>query len=310
LVLALNEKARRLKRGGVAYYQLPDFASSRAVLHAFSTRVGGVSRGRYGTLNLGYKTQDDPLRVRQNRDLFARAIGIRAEQFVHVEQVHGSVVLEAKAEDRGKCLDPGEYLGQADAIVTRAAKVALMIQVADCLPVLVHDPVKRAIGIAHAGWRGTVDLVAVKTLLKMEELYGTKPSDVRVALGPSIGPCCCEVGEEVADAFEEFPWASEVLKAGFGGNRMLDLPEANARQLIDIGVKREGIVRSDLCTIGNIGDFYSHRAEAIPSSVSPSRTAATSGGATVGRPDAVRASGQRVSEGRSTGRIAAVIMLV
>ncbi len=278
MVLALNEKTRRLKRGGVAYYQLPDFASSRAVLHAFSTRVGGVSRGMYGTLNLGYKTLDDPLRVRQNRDLFARAIGIRVEQFVHVEQVHGSVVLEAKGEDRGKCLGPGEYLGQADALVTRAPKVALMIQVADCLPVLFHDPVKRAVGIAHAGWRGTVDLVAVKTLIKMEELYGTKPSDVRVAFGPSIGPCCYEVGSEVSEAFADFPWGPEVLREGFGGNRMLDLPEANARQLIDIGVKREGIVRSDLCTIGNIGDFYSHRAEA--------------------------------DEKHPTGRIAAVIMLV
>jgi hypothetical protein len=278
MAVTLAEKVRRVKRGGVVFHQLPGFVAPQAVLHAFSTRVGGVSRGMYGTLNLGFKTQDDPLRVRQNRDLFARAVGIRVDQIVHVEQVHGSAILEAMEGDRGKCVGPGEYLGQADAIVTRVSKLALMVQVADCLPVLFHDPVHRAIGVAHAGWRGTADLVAVKTLLRMEERYGTKPSEVRAAFGPCIGPCCYEVGREVAEAFSEFPWAEEVLKTGFAGNRMLDLPEANARQLADIGVKRENIVRSGLCTIENIGDFYSHRAEA--------------------------------TENRPTGRIAAIVMLV
>lgn len=278
MTLNLSCKTRRIKRGGVVFHQLADFSPPQAVLHAFSTRVGGVSRGRYGTLNLGFKTQDPPLNVRQNRDLFARALGVTPDQFVHVEQVHGSAVLEAKETDRGRCMGPGEYLGRADAIITRSPRLALMIQVADCLPVLFHDPAHRAVGIAHAGWRGTADLVAVKTLMRMQELYGTRPSDVKAAFGPSIGPCCYEVGSDVADAFAEFPWASEVLRPGFGGHRMLNLPEANARQLQDIGVKRENIVRSELCTIENIGDFYSHRAEA---------------------------------DGKhATGRIAAVIMLV
>ena len=279
MVLTLKQTAERVKRGGVAYYQLPGFALPKAILHAFSTRVGGVSRGVHGTLNLGFKTQDDPLRVRQNRDLFARTIGIRTEQFVHVEQVHGDEVIEAKAGDRGRCLNPGQYLGRADALVTREPRLALMVQVADCLPVLFHDPVRRAIGVAHAGWRGTVNHVAVKTLLHMGEVYGTNPSDVRVGFGPCIGPCCYEVGEDVYREFAGvFPWVEDVFRTGFAGNRMLDLAEANARQLIDIGVKRENLVYSGLCTVGKIGDFYSHRAEG--------------------------------SVERPTGRFAAVIMLV
>lgn len=259
----LKSDVEKAKRGGVVVCRVPTFSSDKAVLHAFSTRRGGVSEGKRAALNLGYKTKDSSLRVRENRDLFARALGVSPEQFAHVEQVHGDAVIEAKVGDRGRCIGPGEYLGKADALITRERGIVLMVQVADCLPVLFHDPVNRAVGLAHAGWKGTVSHVAVKTLLEMGERFGTLAADVRVALGPCVGPCCYEVGEEVRVEFAGiFPWYREVFRAGFGGNWMLDLADSNARQLLDIGVKEANLKRANLCTIGNLADFYSHRAEA------------------------------------------------
>lgn len=140
-----------------------------------------------------------------------------------------------------------------------------MILVADCLPVLFFDPKNQAIGLAHAGWRGTVNHVAAKTLLAMGEAFGTKPEEVRSALGPCIGPCCYEVGEDVKNEFGAvFPWAEEVLRRHSPNRWKLDLAEANARQLLEIGVKEENLIRSGLCTVKNIDLFYSHRVEAAP----------------------------------------------
>ena len=269
---------QRIKRGGVVFYRIPSFSADKAVLHAFSTRIGGVSRGRRATLDLGSDPKGSVLCSRENRDLFARAVGVTPDRLVRAEQVHGDTVLEVGPSDGGRCPEPGDSLGKADALVTREVGIALMVLVADCLPVLIHDPVNRAVGVAHAGWRGTVSHVGVKALLEMGSRYGTQASDVRVAFGPCIGPCCYEVGDDVLREFADvFPWYQDVFQAGFGGNWMLDLAEANARQLREVGVKEKNLKRPGLCTIGNIGDFYSHRAEATP--------------------------------GEPTGRIAAVIML-
>jgi polyphenol oxidase len=264
----------RVKRGGVVFHRALGFSSDKAVLHAFSTRIGGVSRGSFATLNLGRNTPDEGFCVEGNLDLFTRALGIRPRQVVRVEQVHGTEVLEATHSGTGV----EEMAVRADGLITRQRGVALLIQTADCLPVMFHDPVNRAIGIAHAGWRGTVGHVAVKTLLEMGEKYGTKPADVRSALGPCIGVCCYEVGDEVMREFSTvFPWAQDVFRTGFGGKWMLDLAEANARQLLDVGVREQNISRTGLCTVGNIREFYSHRVEA--------------------------------TQGGSTGRMASVIML-
>jgi YfiH family protein len=273
-----EKNVERVVRGGVACYRVPKFADGKAVLHAFSTRRGGVSQGVQDSLNLSYKTGDDPLRVSRNRDFLARALGIGQDQFVIAEQVHGDTVLEAGKKDRGRSREPGGYLGKGDALVTKERGLAIMVLVADCLPVLFHDPVNKAVGAAHAGWRGTLSHTPVKTLIRMGEIYGTNASEAKAVLGPCIGPCCYEVGDQVRKEFMDvFPWAEDVFKQGFSGNWMLDLPEANARQLLDIGVKPENLIRTGLCTIDHIGDFYSHRTES--------------------------------TQGRSTGRIGAVIML-
>ena len=116
--------------------------------------------------------------------------------------------------------------------MTNEKNVTLLILVADCLPVFFYDPVHQAIGLAHAGWRGTVTHIAPKTLLAMSEAYGTQPAEVKVALGPSIGACCYEVGQEVKGQFDEiFPWSGEVFTPSFGKQWKLDLAQANVKQL-------------------------------------------------------------------------------
>jgi YfiH family protein len=244
----------------VGVLAFPRFAEGGALHHGVSTRRGGVGQGPWSSLNLSFKVGEDPVIVLENRRLLSASLGLDLARAVHLDQVHGDRVLSLDAANRPR---PGEPLGEGDALITREAGIPLMIQVADCLPVLFHDPVHQAVGLAHAGWRGTVSHVAVKALLAMKEAYGTRPEEVKALLGPCIGPCCYEVGEEVRGEFEAvFPWSGEILREGFPGRWMLDLAEANARQLLEIGVAEGNLVRSGLCTVGNLEHFFSHRAEA------------------------------------------------
>ncbi len=255
----LGAEAVKIETGGTVMLGFPRLADSKVLSHAISTRVGGVSQGTHGSLNVSFKVSDDPLRVEENRELLSRATGMDLKKAVWVDQIHGDKILKLDAKNSPK----GGTLGEADGLITQTAGVPIMIQVADCLPVLFYDPIHKAIGLAHAGWRGTVTHVAAKTLLAMGENYGTRPEEVRAALGPCIGPCCFEVGEDVRIQFADvFPWAAEVMEGSTKDHWKLNLSEANARQLIEVGVKKENLIRSELCTIQNIDLFYSHRAEA------------------------------------------------
>jgi YfiH family protein len=179
---------------------------------------------------------------------------------VWMDQVHSDKVLKLDAANRPKT---GGSLGEGDGIITNETDVFIMILVADCLPVLFYDPIHQAIGLAHAGWRGTVNHVAAKTLLAMGEAYGTKAEEARAVLGPCIGPCCYEVGADVKNGFTAvFPWGEEVFEKSSKDRWKLNLSDANARQLIELGMQEENLIRSGICTIKNMDLFYSHRAEA------------------------------------------------
>jgi YfiH family protein len=256
----LGAEAVQTEQGGLTTVTFPRFADNRVLRHAISTRLGGVSGGDRKSLNISYKVQDEEVRVDENRTLLAQALGIDLRRAVWMDQVHSDKVLKLEAVNRPK---EGGSLGEGDGLITNEKEIPIMILVADCLPVLFYDPVHKAIGLAHAGWRGTVSHVAAKTLVSMGETYGTKPEEVRALLGPCIGSCCYEVGEDVKEGFTRvFPWGEEVFEKSSKNHWKLDLTEANARQLMEIGVKRENLVRSGLCTIKNIDLFYSHRAEA------------------------------------------------
>lgn len=255
-------EAEKTEKGGVRIFTFPRLGDTGVLRHAVSTRVGGISDGSYATLNMSYKVGDDPLAVSENRELLSKTIGMDLDRVVHVDQVHSDKVLELTAENTPF---GGGSLGEADGLITKEKGIPIMILVADCLPVLFFDPKNQAVGLAHAGWRGTVSHVAAKTLLAMGEAFGTKPEDVRAALGPCIGSCCYEVGGDVRDEFAAvFPWGEEVLQSHSSDRWKLDLSGANARQLLEVGMKEENLIRSGLCTVQNIELFYSHRAEASP----------------------------------------------
>ena len=257
----LGVEAVKNQQGGTISVVFPRLADPKVLLQGVTTRLGGVSRGNYRSLNISFKVSDDALRVEENRVLLSKTLGINLNLAVTVNQVHGDQVLLLDAS-RIQAKQGGS-LGDGDGLITKEIGVPILIMVADCLPVFFYDPMHKAIGLAHAGWKGTVHHVAAKTLLAMGNSFGTKPEEVRVVLGPCIGPCCYEVGQDVMREFVDvFPWANEVLERSSAAHWKLNLSQANAKQLLEIGVTRENLIQSELCTVQNINLFYSHRAEA------------------------------------------------
>jgi YfiH family protein len=216
--------------------------------HGFTTRDGGVSEGPYASFNLGSKWGDDPARVRENRRRFFREAGI--ERLFSVTQVHGGDVTHVGPE-----AEPEELARhRADAIITNQLNAPLGIYTADCIAILIGDPKTGAIAAAHAGWRGTVENVATKAARALVTTFGSKWEDLRVAFGPSIGPCCFEVGEDVAAKFNP-----EFVKPRPGQKPTIDLRAANVAELVSAGVRKEHIDASPPCTACDRARFYSFR---------------------------------------------------
>lgn len=215
------------------------------ILCAFSTRIGGVSAPPFEYLNLGLHCGDKRERVLENRRRFFSALGIKQDHLAVAEQVHSNNVQ--------RIWEPGFYK-KADGLVTDSPGVFLSISVADCLPIFYFDPSRRAIGVAHAGWRGTKKEVAKRTLGKMVEEFGSEPENVLVFVGPHIGPCCYTVEGKTS-------WDKDVLKRKNANQWYLHLWAANKRQIVTAGVKEEHIVIAGLCTNCYRHLFYSYRGE-------------------------------------------------
>ncbi|MBE7435317.1 MAG: peptidoglycan editing factor PgeF [Anaerolineales bacterium] len=235
------------------YYQFNIFSNN--VLNAVFTRQGGVSPEPWTSLNLSISVGDDPARVAENRIHAFNALGRNPASIHDAWLVHGTDVVHAEAP---RSLDgPAQ---KADIIFTDNPHVSLFMRFADCVPLLFHDPKRHVIGIAHAGWMGTVRGVAESSINAMRDRYGSKPEDVVVGIGPSIGVDHYEVGEEVAAQFRErFGVDSDRILQIREGRIHLDLWTANALQLQKMGV--EQIQISGLCTACHLEDWYSHRAE-------------------------------------------------
>ena len=210
---------------------------------AFTTRAGGVSEGPYSSLNLGILTDDDPERVNRNRRLAADAIGLPAESIAMGWQVHGADIAEWDAPPpagRDGFLRPGAELQKVDAHATTAAGVGLLVLAADCLPVALASPGR--VAIVHCGWRG----LAAEIIGRAVASFGEPPA---AAIGPGIGRCCYEVGDEVRDAFADLD--------GVAAGRMLDLRGVAEAKLRAAGVTH--IDHVDLCTSCRPDLFFSHR---------------------------------------------------
>lgn len=219
-------------------------------VHGFPERTGGVSTGPRASLNLGKRWGDDPALVDRNRELLAEHLGFPASALQMMRHVHGTAVWQV-----GEALpEPAEF----DGLVTDQVGPVLTTFAADCVPILFADPVARVCGSAHAGWRGTVAGVAPQVVARMVAL-GSRPGDIRVALGPSIGPCCFEVGPEVVTAFRDrFGDAPGLVVPGPNKDHV-DLRVALAAGLVEVGVAREHIDAGPPCTRCEAERFFSYR---------------------------------------------------
>lgn len=228
---------------GVTYVWFPSISAP----HGFSTRVGGVSRGPYAALNLGLTAGDEHACVAENRLRFERATGVPVRTCLRME--HGArVVVLTESE--------GTWVG--DACVSDGPTMGMAITTADCVPVLFHDPVTGAVGLAHAGWRGTVAGVVIETVRAMQDSYGTRPADLRVALAAAIGPCCFLVHEDVSVPFQQRFLDRDLVRRQ-DEKWSVDLWEANRRMLLEAGVPSAQIDLCRLCTSCRSDLFFSYR---------------------------------------------------
>lgn len=223
---------------------------------AFSTRLGGVSRGPWAELNLGVRVGDEPAAVAENWRRFAGAVGFAPGGRVSASQVHGASVRVVGPDDPPS---PDGEVGEYDALVTNVAGPVLVVRVADCVPIYILDPVRGACGVVHSGWRGTLAGASMAALARMGEEFGTRPGECLAAIGPSIGPCCYEVGESVAGRFREAYGDRVVTRRG--ERWFLDLWAANRDGLATAGIPEGRIHGGGLCTACRRDLFYSHRAD-------------------------------------------------
>ncbi|MCI8869059.1 MAG: peptidoglycan editing factor PgeF [Lawsonibacter sp.] len=251
-------KVTRRERGGVPFYACDGFAGA---VHGFSTRLGGVSPAPWDSLNLGAARGDEAERVAENFRRFCAAAGCDSAALVKNRQVHGDRVRAVTRADIMASPDaPGVF--EADALVTDVPGVCLTVFSADCIPVLLFDPVRRAAGAAHAGWRGSALGVAARTAEELCTRWGCAPEDILAAVGPGISACCFETRADVPQALRRGlgAEAEDCIRPLPGGDKFsVDLKRANVRWLLRAGLRPEHIAVCSACTACSGEEFWSHR---------------------------------------------------
>ena len=258
-----NSETLNIHRSSSVYYvTFPSFEKTGLVKHLYSTRRGGVSTGHFGPMNLGFTRGDDRFAVIENFRRISYVTGIYPGDMVFSDQVHGDRILYVDQQDRGKGIYSPKEMRGVDGLITDKSKVCLVTFYADCVPLFFLDPVKKVIGLAHAGWRGTVLEIGRKMVERFCDDFGSRPDDILAGIGPSIGPCCFEVGTDVEGEFAAaFPaWREEIIRpAETSGKSYVDLWKTNRLILEKAGVKPEHITVTDLCTKCHDEYFHSHR---------------------------------------------------
>ena len=270
---------------GVFYLTFPGLERTGEVRHLFSTREGGISEGIYASMNLSYTRGDKKEAVDENFRRIAECMGCGVEDMVCSDQTHTDHIRLVTADDRGKGVVRLKDYKDVDGLITNEKGIVLCTFFADCVPLFFVDPVKKAIGLSHSGWRGTVQKIGKKTVEKMGEAFGTDPEDVYAAIGPSICQDCYEVSEDVIEEFLKIfpgteqayaPKEERIGDSGLqgmsrkrvpslwyeetAGKYRLNLWEANRRILLEAGIPEKQIEVTDLCTCCNPEFLFSHRA--------------------------------------------------
>lgn len=251
------------EKNGVPYFVFRNLEQTDLVRHGFSTRLGGVSEGYLGTMNLSSTRGDDPAHVEENFRRMGAAIGFEPESLVLSLQTHTTNVRLVTEEDRGKGFSVPRDYEDVDGLITNVPGLTLATFYADCVPLFFVDPVHRAIGLSHSGWKGTVHRMGQVTLERMEEAFGTDPKDVQAAIGPSICQDCYEVSEDVALEFKREFWEhgdERLVYRKENGKYQLNLWRANEIVLTEAGILPEHLAVTNVCTCCNPELLFSHRA--------------------------------------------------
>ena len=240
----------------VPFLTFPLLEDTQIVSHGFSTRLGGVSTGNCASMNISTYRGDQPEAVEENKRRIASAIGVKPEHMVYAQQTHTTNVAVVTAADRGKSIP------KTDGMITDDPGVCLVTFYADCVPLYFVDPVKKAIGLSHSGWRGTVNKMANVTIAEMKKAFGTNPKDLVAAIGPSICQECYEVSKDVIEQFQkkfDKRYWDELFYQKENGKFQLNLWKANEYNLMEAGVLRERMAVTNLCTCCNPEILFSHR---------------------------------------------------
>ena len=259
-MIEIKEGFKTVLKGGLAYLTIPAFEGTGIVKHCFTTRIGGVSRGIYNSLNTSDDKEDPVENVHRNLELVCGAIGIDYRNLVLSDQTHEDNIRIVSNADLGKGISVPNDINNTDGLMTNIPGIPLITFYADCVPLFFLDKQNKAIAVVHSGWKGTVLKIGAKTIRQMTEVYGTKPGDCLVGIGPSIGPECFEVGQEVADQFAEgFGTRPHIIRPLGNGKYTVDLWAANKLMLMEMGVPENNVTISGLCTKCREDMFFSYR---------------------------------------------------
>lgn len=264
LQLQYKNEAKVLRVAGkeVPYLEFSILADTDLVRHGFSTRLGGVSKGCFSSMDLSFVRGDEEEAVRENFRRIGASMGVSCEDMVFSQQTHTTNVRVVTEQDRGMGMTrPLEY-SDVDGLVTNVPGLCLVTFYADCVPLYILDPVQKVIGLSHSGWRGTVGKIGKKTVEMMTKEYGSDPKDILVAVGPSICQDCYEVSEDVIQQFRQnfdpIYW-DRIFYQKDNGKYQLNLWAANACVFQESGILKEHMAVTNVCTHCNSDVLYSHR---------------------------------------------------
>ncbi len=248
-------------KGRESYLQFSKLGALDFLKHCVTTKKGGFSQGPFKGLNMGLLTEDSRESVLMNYKKLADDFGYDLKNAVFTNQVHGDCIAVIDESFHGESFWLGKCSLETDGLVTNLPGKPLIAYFADCAGIFIADPVHKAIGIAHAGWKGTAKEIGRKTIEAMARSFGTKASDCIAAVGPSIGPCCLEMEEDLAEVFVKLYGKSVVSMSENPGRCKVDIWESNRLGLIRAGLREENIDMAGLCTYCREDLFYSHRGD-------------------------------------------------
>lgn len=250
------------EKGGVKLYEFSNLRSFGGIKHFITSRPGGFSKGPFAGMNTGFHAGDNDWDVLQNRNKLAASVNINISQFTFANQTHSSNIAIIDTAGKGKgSADCKTAIHNTDALICRTPGICICIQTADCVPLLLFDPVNHVIAAIHAGWRGTLKKITEATVLMMMHAFETHPSDLIGGIGPSNGPCCYEVGEDVvSEVKKSLSNPKDLIKPSHQkGKYIFDQWQANFNQLTGLGVKPENIELSGICSQCQSDIFFSSR---------------------------------------------------